>query len=83
MTTVAAHIADFIQEFGDTPHKKPRIAIDSFAKIERAGARARKLNPDSPDFRTPPVAREIVLPKTIYVDPAKRIDLNEFDGMAW
>ncbi|PTV70248.1 hypothetical protein [Agrobacterium pusense] len=84
MTTVAAHIADFIQEFADVAPAKPRnIKIDSFTAFEKAGARARKAHPDAPDFRKPPVAREIVLPKGIFVDPAKRIDLNEFDGMAW
>jgi hypothetical protein len=65
MTTVAAHIADFIQEFADITPAKPRtVSIDSFAKIEKAGARARKANPDAPDFRKYP-GRTIVLPKTI------------------
>jgi|SynMetStandDraft_2_1070026.scaffolds.fasta_scaffold01143_11 hypothetical protein len=84
MTTVSAHIDDFIQEYADITPKKPRnIKIDTFAAIEVAGAKARKKYPDAPDFRTRPVAREIVLPKGIYIDPSKRIDLNDFDGMAW
>lgn len=83
MTTIAAHIADFIQEFGDTTHKKPRIAIDSFEKIEKAGARARKMNPDAPDFRKPLVNTEIRSPVGFYFDPAKRIDLKDFDGLGW
>ncbi len=83
MTTVAAHIDEFIQEFADVIPSKPRnVAIDSFAKIEKAGARARKLNPDAPDFRKP-VLKAVVLPKGIPIDPRKRIDLTEFDGLGW
>lgn len=83
MTTVAAHTHDFIQEFADITPKKPQnIKLDSFAAIEKAATRARKTNPDAPDFWKPPV-RAIVLPKTINVDPRKRIDLNDFDGLGW
>ncbi len=84
MTTVATHIREWIDEYTDVTPAKPRnVKIDSFEAIEKAGARARKKNPDAPDFRKAPIAREIVLPKGIYIDPAKRIDLKEFDGLDW
>lgn len=83
MTTVAAHNDQFIAEFADVTPAKPRnVSLDSFAKIEKAGARARKLHPDAPDFRKP-VVKAVVLPKGIYIDPRKRIDLTEFDGLGW
>jgi len=85
MTTVAEHINEFIQEYADTTPAKPRnVKLDTFAAIEKAGARARKLNPDAPDFRKPRAVIEIrSLPKGIYVDPRKRIEMNDLDGLGW
>ncbi|SMD16361.1 hypothetical protein [Rhizobium sp. RU36D] len=83
MTTVSAHINEFIAEFADVSPAKPRnVSLDSFATLEKAGARARKMNPDAPDFRNP-VPKAVVLPKGIPIDPRKRIDLTEFDGLGW
>ncbi|MEI3807621.1 hypothetical protein V6R85_24165 [Agrobacterium sp. CCNWLW32] len=81
MTTVAAHINEFVAEFDDVIPSKPRnVAIDSFAKIEKAAARARKANPGAPDFRK---AHETRSPKGFFFDPAKRLDLADFDGLGW
>lgn len=73
MTTVAEHIREFIAEYADVTPAKPRnVRIDSFASIEKAGARARKANPNAPDYREVP-----------YFDPRKRIYLSDFDGAGW
>lgn len=75
MPTVADHIREFIAEYADVTPAKPRnIKIDSFDSIEKAGARARKANPDAPDYRSP---------EGFYFDPRKRLDLSDFDGAGW
>ncbi len=73
MPTVADHLREIIAEYADVTPAKPRnIKIESFDAIEKAGARARKANPDAPDYREAP-----------FFDPRKRIYLSDFDGAAW
>lgn len=83
MTTVAAHIDQFIAEFADVIPKRPRnISLDSFAKIEKAAATAIKAAPPVQAIAKA-VRRDVVLPKGIYIDPCKRLDLRDFDGLGW
>ncbi|AYM66140.1 hypothetical protein G6L68_25485 [Agrobacterium fabrum] len=83
MATVAEHIREFIAEYEDVTPAKPRnVKIDSFASIEKAGARARKANPDAPDYRTSPAAFTRS-GEVIYLDPRKRLVLTDFDGAGW
>lgn len=75
MATAAEHIREFIAEYEDVTPAKPRnIKIDSFADIEKAADRARKANPDAPDYRSP---------EGFYFDPRKRLVLSDFDGAGW